>query len=174
MHSFDELADRCAAFTLEALRSANERTSEALQTSAATPIVKALQMIQLQKVIFSVGMFSIFEASLQDRLNCRDGFREAEAILDQQDEAELKDRFQDLVAAINVLKHGKGRSYDALVTKAQHLPFRMRLPNEAFFFEGDVSEVSTLVEVDDAFVQLCGYVIREVSDVLRKVRQDFI
>jgi hypothetical protein len=174
MHSFDELADRCAAFTLEALRSANERTFEALQTSAATPLVKALQMIQLQKVIFSVGMFSIFEASLQDRLNCRDGFREAEAILDQQGEAELKDRFQDLVAAINVLKHGKGRSYDALVTKAQRLPFRMRLPNEAFFFEGDVSEVSTLVEVDDAFVQLCGYVIREVSDVLRKVRQDFI
>ena len=174
MHSFDELAEHCAAFTLGALQSANERTVEALQTSAATTLVKALQMIQLQKVIFSVGMFSIFEASLQDRLNCRDGFREVEAILDQQDEAELKERFQDLVAAVNVLKHGRGRSYDALVAKVQCLPFRMKLPDEAFLFEGDVSEVATLVEVDDAFVQLCGYVIREVSDVLRKARQDFI
>lgn len=174
MHSFDELAEHCAAFTLGALQSANERTVEALQTSAATTLVKALQMIQLQKVIFSVGMFSIFEASLQDRLNCRDGFREVEAILDQQDEAELKERFQDLVAAINVLKHGRGRSYDALVAKVQCLPFRMKLPDEACLFEGDVYEVATLVEVDDAFVQLCGYVIREVSDVLRKARQDFI
>lgn len=174
MHSFDELAEHCAAFTLGALRSANERTVEGLQTSAATPLVKALQMIQLQKVIFAVGMFSIFEASLQDRLNCKDGFREVDAILGQQGEAELKERFQDLVAAINVLKHGRGRSYDALVAKAQCLPFRMKLPDEAFFFEGDVSEVATLVEVDDAFVQLCGYVIREVSEVLREVRQDFI
>jgi hypothetical protein len=173
MHSFDDLADRCAAFTLEALRNANERTVEALQTSAATPLVKALQMIQLQKVILAVGMFSIFEASLHDRLKCGDGFREAEAILDQQGEHDLKEDFRDLAAAINVLKHGTGRSYDALVAKAQKLPFRVKLPNEAFFFEGDVSEVSTLVEVDDAFVQRCGTVIGKVSDVLRRARQDF-
>lgn len=168
MHSFDDLADRCATFTLETLRNANERTVKALQTSAATPLVKTLQMIQLQKVIFAVGMFSIFEASLQDRLSCSDGFRGAEAILDQQGEHELKERFSDLAAAINVLKHGKGRSYDALVAKAGKLPFRVKLPNEDFFFEGDVSEVSTLVEVDDEFVQRCGSVIGHVSEVLRR------
>lgn len=174
MHSFDELADRCAAFTLEALRSANERTVEELQTRAATPLIKALQMIQLQKVILAVGMFSIFESSLQDRLKCRDGFREAEAILDQQGENSLKENFRDLAAAINVLKHGRGRSYDTLVAKAQGLPFRVKLPDEEFFFEGDVSEVSTLIEVDDAFVQRCGDVISAVSEILRAVRSDFI
>jgi hypothetical protein len=173
MHSFDDLAYRCATFTLETLRNANERTVEALQTSAATPLVKTLQMIQLQKVILAVGMFSIFEASLQDRLKCNDGFREAETILDQQGEHELKEQFFDFATAINVLKHGKGRSYEALVAKAAKLPFRVKLPNEAFFFEGNVSEVSTLVEVDDEFVQQCGGVIGRVSEVLRRARQDF-
>jgi|SRR5579885_485097 len=173
MHSFDDLAYRCAVFTLETLRATNERTVEALQTSAATPLVKTLQMIQLQKVILAVGMFSIFEASLQDRLNCDDGFREAEAVLDKQGEHELKEQFGDLAAAINVLKHGRGRSYDVLVAKAKNLPFRVKLPDEAFFFEGDVSEVSTLVEVDDEFVRRCGSVIGKVSEVLRGARPDF-
>ena len=77
MHSFTELVDRCAAFTLETLRKANERTIEALQTSGATAIVKTLQMIQLQKTILAVGMFSIFEASLQEGLSCSNGFDEA-------------------------------------------------------------------------------------------------
>lgn len=173
MHSFDELAYRCAIFTLESLQDVNERTVEALQTSAATSLVKTLQMIQLQKVIFAVGMFSIFEASLQDRLSCSDGFRETGEILDQQGENELKEKFSDLAAAINVLKHGRGRSYDALVAKAQMLPFRVKMPDQAFFFEGDVSEVSTLVEVDDEFVQRCGNVIGQVSQVLRRARPNF-
>jgi hypothetical protein len=173
MHGFDDLVDRCAAFTLESLGGANERTVDALKTSAATSLVKTLQMIQLQKVILAVGMFSIFEASLQDRLKCSDGFRDVGTILHQQGEHELKEKFVDIVAAINVLKHGKGRSYDALVAKAQTLPFRVKLPNEAFFLEGDVSEVSTLVEVDDEFVQRCGNLIGKVSAVLRRARQDF-
>ena len=173
MHSFDDLADRCAAFTLESLREANDRIIEALQTSGATSLVKTLQMIQLQKVILAVGMFSIFEASLQDRLKCNDVFREVGAILDQQGEHELKERFSDLAVAINVLKHGKGRSYDALVGKAKTLRFRVKLPDEAFFFEGDVSEVSTLVQVDDEFVRQCGAVIGRVSEILRWAHQDF-
>ena len=173
MHSFDELVYRCATFTLESLQGVNERTVEALQTSAATSLVKTLQIIQLQKVILAVGMFSIFEASLQDRLSCNDGFREAGEILDLQGENALKEKFSDIAAAINVLKHGRGRSYDALVAKAQTLPFRVKMPDEAFFFEGDISEVSTLVEVDDAFVQRCGNVIGQVSQVLRRARPDF-
>jgi len=72
MHTFADIVDRGTAFTLEALRVANERTIDALQTSAATPLVKALQMIQLQKAILAVGMFSLFEAILQDGLMCSD------------------------------------------------------------------------------------------------------
>jgi hypothetical protein len=130
-------------------------------------------MVQLQKAIHTVGMFSMFEAILQDGLNCTDGFREAAQILDNEGEAALKERFEDLQMAINVLKHGKGRSYNALVAKAGNLRFRMKMPDEAFFAEGDVTEVSTLIEVDDAFVLRCAEVIRVVSDVIRRARPGF-
>lgn len=53
-----------------------------------------------------------------------------------------------------------------LSVKADSLPFRVKLPNEAFFDEGDVAEVSTLVEVDDAFVLLCAEVIHNVSTAI--------
>jgi len=45
-----------------------------------------------------------------------------------------------------------------------------RQPGEAFFFEGDVSEVATLIEVDDAFVLSCAEVIRQVSEIVQKAR----
>lgn len=170
MHSFAELIDRCTAFTLNALAQTNEKVVDELQTSAASRLVNALQMIQLQRVISAVGMFSIFEAKLQDGLGCTDGFREVQSILDAAGEPALKEQFADLQLAINVLKHGRGRSYDALVVKADRLPFRVKRPGEAFFFEGDVSEVTTLVEVDDAFVVGCANVIRRVSESVQKAR----
>ena len=174
MHTFTDLIDRCTAFTLEALREANERTIDALETSGATPLVKTLQIIELQKAILAVGMFSLFEAILQDGLNCRDGFREATDILEREGQAVLKERFSDLQLAINVLKHGRGRSYDTLVAKAEALRFRVKLPGEGFFYEGDVSEISTLIEVDDTFVLSCAEVIREVSEAIRRVRPEFL
>jgi hypothetical protein len=123
-------------------------------------------MIQLQKAILAVGMFSMFEANLQDSLGCSNGFGKAKKILDNKGEISTKERFEDLYLAINVLKHGRGTSYNTLVKKAKVLPFRIKLPNESFFFEGDVSEVSTLVEADDDFVQHCSNVIKEVSDMI--------
>jgi len=174
MHSFTETVNRCATFTLEALREANVSTVETLQESGATSLIKTLQMIQLQKTILAVGMFSMFEANLQDGLGCSNGFSSAKKILNDEGELDTKERFDNLCMAINVLKHGRGRSYDALVAKANSLTFRIKLPEESFFFEGDVSMVSTLVEVDDAFVQYCGDVIRDVSDVVRRVRPEFL
>lgn len=163
MHEFTELIDRCTTFTLEALRGVNKRVIKALQKSGSSSLVKTLQMVQLQKAILAVGMFSMFEANLQDRLGCNNGFTGAKKILDDRGQIALKERFDDLFHAINVLKHGVGRSYDTLVAKAESLAFRIKLPDESFFFEGDVSEVSTLIEVDDEFVQYCLNVIREVS-----------
>jgi hypothetical protein len=174
MHTFTEIVDRCTAFTLEALKEANERTMNALQTGSATALVKALQMVQLQKAILAIGMFSLFEAMLQDGLSCCDGFREAANILDSEGESILKDRFSDLQLAINVLKHGRGRSYDALVAKAGDLSFRVKQPGEAFFSEGDVSEVSTLIEIDDTFVLSCAEVIHEVSETIRRVYPGYL
>lgn len=173
MHNFTELVDRCTAFSLGALNEAQQKTIDALQDSALTTLVKALQMVQLQKVITAVGMFSIFEAMLQDGLNCDDGFREATNILDQQGDVPLKECFGDLLLATNVLKHGRGRSYEALVSKASLLPFRIKLPGEELFYEGDVSEVSTLIQVDDAFVVHCAKVIHEVSAAMRNAGYPF-
>ena len=75
-------------------------------------------MVQLQKVITAVGMFSIFEAMLQDGLACNDGFRGAKDVLEQEGELTLKERFGNLELAINVLKHGRGWSHDKLVKKS--------------------------------------------------------
>lgn len=174
MHTFTELIDRCTTYTLNNLRESNERIIDALQTSAATTLVKSLQMIQLQKAILAVGMFSLFEASLQDGLSCKDGFREASKILDSKGEDALNKRFKDFQLAINVLKHGRGYSYDALVKKAGDLEFRVKLPGEVFFSEGDVSEVATLIEVDDQFVSSCAAVICEVSEAIRRTRPEFL
>ena len=107
MHSFTELVDRCAIFTIKNLNTVNEKTIESLQTSSATSLVKTLQMIQLQKTIFAVGMFSIFEAILQEGLNCTNGFDEAKKILDEEGELDIKLKFDNLILAINVLKHGE-------------------------------------------------------------------
>ena len=163
MHGFSELVQRSTAFSLNALEAAQQSAIEGLETSAATPRVKALQMVQLQKAISAVGMFSMFDAILQEELQCADGLREAADLLDVNGSAALKEQFSDLQLAVNVLKHGKGRSYEALVLKAASLPFKVKLPDEVFFNEGDVDEISTLVEVDDAFVLLCAEVIHDVS-----------
>ncbi len=120
-------------------------------------------MVQIQKVISAVGMFSIFEAKLQNVLNCRNGFRGVAETLTQQGDLDLQARFADLLLAIHVLKHGRGQSYDVLVNKAASLPFKVKLANEDFFNEGDVGEASTHVEVDDAFALGCADVIREVA-----------
>ena len=163
MHAFSELVQHTTAFTLNALESAQRGLIEELQSSAATPLIKALQMVQLQKAVSAVGMFSMFDAILQDELQCADGFKKATKLLEAAGDMALKERFVNLQLAVNVLKHGRGGSYDALVEKADSLPFRVKRPDEAFFCEGDVAEVSTLIEVDDAFVQLCAEVIHDVS-----------
>lgn len=174
MHQFAELIDGCAALTLTTINERSDRVMDALKTSASTVHVKNLQTFQLTKVVVAVGMFSIFEALLQERLSCEDGFSTARECLKAAGEADLGKRFSQYASAINVLKHGRGRSYDALLADIDTLPFRLKRPGENFFFEGDVSEVSTLVEVDDQFVSACADVIRDVALVIGRLRPDAI
>lgn len=173
MHSFDDLVYRGTSFTLNALEKVNFKVMEELQTSGSTIAVKNLQMIQLQKAILSIGMFSLFDSILQGGLSCRSGFEEAKKILIRIGKVELHDRFDDFICAINVLKHGHGKSYNALVSKSQSLPFRLKLPGENFFYEGDISEVSTLIEVDDKFVLNCAELIELVSKEIRREIPDY-
>lgn len=172
MHRFSELIDRCTTFTLIALQEAEARTLDALQTRSESSLVKTMQMAQLQRVVSAVGMFSIFEALLQDQLKCTEGFDAADEILDAAGEQELSARFNVFRLAINVLKHGEGWSYRDLLQKPS-LPFKIKQPDQNFFEEGDIAEVQALIHVDDAFVIDCANTIRDVSDVLRRVRPDF-
>lgn len=167
MHNFDDLIYRSTAFSLSALNQMNSKVINELSTNAPTIAVKNLQMIQLQKAIIATGMFSLFDAVLQEGLSSRNGFEKAKKVLIQKGKDELHDRFDDFICAINVLKHGRGKSYDELVAKSDSLPFRIKLPGESFFFEGDISGVSTFIEVDDKFVLNCAELIEQVSKEMR-------
>jgi len=158
---------------LTTFKEVEDKTIEELQTSAATPLVKTIQMVRLDKVIFAVGIFSIFEALLQDRLNCNNGITEAKNILKQVDETTLLEQFSDIELAVNALKHGQGRSYNALIAKSGGtLTGQVKQPSENFFNEGDVSEVSALIDVDDKFIEGCVEVIEKVSKVIQDNRPD--
>jgi len=85
----------------------------------------------------------LFESILQEGLACRNGWR-GKKVLIKNVKVDPRNRF-DSAYAINVLKHGRGGSYDALVTKCESLPFRIKLPGKNFFFEGGVSGISTLI-----------------------------
>ena len=173
MHNFSELIDNCTEFTLAALKEVEEKAIKALQTGGATPPVKALQMVRLGKAILAVGTFSIFEGILQDRLNCSNGFGEAKNILELNGETELLSRFIDLGLAINALKHGRGKSYSALLAKnGGTLNSKVKPPEEYFFDEGDVSGVTTLIDVDDKFIFSCVETIKLVSEKIKKNRPE--
>lgn len=170
MHSFDDLVNRSISFSLRNIDDLEAKILNELQTSGATHLVKNLQMITMQRVILAVGILSIFEAHLQDQLECADGFIEARKLLRLANELDLEARFGQFITAINVLKHGRGRSYDALRSQIDSLPFHLKKSGENFFSEGDVSEISTLIEVDSDFVKNCACLIRNVASVVQRVQ----
>ncbi|WP_313113361.1 hypothetical protein [Aequorivita sediminis] len=172
MHNFSELIFGSTTFTLDSLKEVEDKIVKPPQISGSTILVKNLQMIELQKTITAIGMFSLFESILQDRLNCNNGFEEAKKILIQSGNEKINKRFVIFICAINVLKHGKGRSYNTLVAESEILPFKIKFPGENYFEEGDASEMSTLIDVNNDFILMCAKLIEEVSEAICKVRQD--
>jgi hypothetical protein len=167
MHSFDELISRGAYFMVGAISSEESRTLERLETGAATSDVKALQMLQLQKAVVAVGLFSILEAHLQEDSDTGHAFAEVTERLREKGEVKLGDEFKVLNHAINALKHGRGRSYSALLKiPVDELPFRVKRVDENFFNEGDVNEVETLVEVDEKFLMYCSEIVTRIAQIL--------
>jgi hypothetical protein len=164
MHKFETLITAGISFSLNALDKANSEYVEQLQNSSSTPAVKGLQMIELQKTVLAIGMFSLFESILQQRLSCKKGFQRTKEILQETNQIQLLNRFNDFYLAINVLKHGKGLSYNKLVEKADSLPFQIKMKEEYHFDEGDVSEVLTYLKVDNDFVLNCADIIQKVSE----------
>lgn len=168
MHSFYELAYRCTHFSLSSINETYSNTLEILSETGSTPPVKNLQALNLQRMIHAVGMFSIFEAYLQQVLNCKNGFKEAERILIQAGESSLKEDFHNSQLAINALKHGNGISYSLLINKLTTLKFSLSTPTNPSFEEGDVSGIFGLVRVDDDFIENCLEIIKLVSECINK------
>ena len=161
-----QLLTRCAEFTLRHTHEVEAKVMKELETSSRTPLLAALRMMRLQRAVLAVGMFSLFEAMLQDAMNWPDPFKALGNYLRGQGEARLADTINDYKLAVNVLKHGQGRSYADLIMRASSLEFTVRTAG-TFFSEGDVSEVGVLVDVDDRFVLRCAELIEQAASIIR-------
>lgn len=173
MHTFYELAFRCTHFSLSMINEAESKSLALLSETGSTPPIKNLQALNLQRMIHVVGMFSVFEAHLQRRLSCSNGFKEAEKVLENAGEFALKEDFHNCYLAVNALKHGQGSSYKILVNKIHSVPFVVGTPSNPIFEEGDVTGIEGLIKVDDSFLESCLQLIENVSEKIALSRPDF-
>ena len=115
---YSELMRLGVAFNLMSINKFSEENDKDLELMAMTTSVKIAQMLRYQKVILAVGMFSIFESSLQRRFKGdKNAFSTLKIHLKSSGEIELNNRFELFAMAINTLKHGKGPSYNNLLKK---------------------------------------------------------
>ncbi|MDO6801952.1 hypothetical protein Q4595_05790 [Wenyingzhuangia sp. 1_MG-2023] len=161
MHNFFELINLGIKNNLDYLNNVESEVLKELEYSAATILIKNLQSINLQKAIIITGAFSIFESRLQDSLNCNNGFKEVRTLLKAKNKTELKYKFELFYMAINVIKHGKGKSYDRLALEKE-LPFKLIHQSHQSFEEGNISEIHTLIKVDDKFIYDCLDLINKI------------
>lgn len=175
MHSF---ATHCERATLNLLSMISEREGfilKEMETSGATINIVMIRNCNYLRVFHVVGMFSTFEAVLQrffgggEGAIVKDPFGRVQEILGSKGLGNLLESFKIIRDSVNSLKHGYGRSYEKLLHPA-NLPFKIKRPDESFFDEGDVSEIDTLVQIDNEFVMRCVDVIRDVSRVLGLTR----
>ncbi len=130
-------------------------------------------MINLQKSFFFIAVFSYYEALLQERLGCENGFEEAKCILKENNENVLLENFLELQLIVNALKHGKGRSYSNLLeNQDRKINIKIKELDEAFFDEGDIDEISTLIEVNNEFIEQSIEIINQVSSKIQKYRPE--
>jgi hypothetical protein len=162
-----ELLTACADFTLHHTHEAEQQTFRELETSAATRLVNALRIFRLQRAILAVGMFSMFEALLQSKLKWTQPFSQLDDYLRKHDKPDLASAIIDYRLAVNVLKHGGGRSHQELMARADKLQFKVRADGDHFYGEGDVSDVGILVDADDQFVRRCAELIEQASEAIR-------
>lgn len=148
-----------------------DETIAHLSESGSSEVINACRRATMNLVMVAVGGFSMLEGVLEQTRGWQHPYQELEHNLREKGNVALAQTFNNYRLAINVLKHGYGKSYERLLTQAG-LPFRVKLPNEAFFDEGDVGEIPGLVLVDFAFVQSCAAVIEDAFTTLRIPRLD--
>ena len=143
-----------------------------LESSGATKLVTVARMLTMRVTIVATGTISVFEGLLQQSLGWDQPFPRLDKHLREHGLSGLAERFLDYRDAINVLKHGAGRSHDRLLGRRARLDFAVRALDQPFHEEGDVSEISTLIRADVPFVRNCGRLIAEVTAALRRTVPD--
>jgi hypothetical protein len=149
-----------SSFQIEA-----DATLDRLRADGSSNVVNTSRRSSMQLVMTAVGGFSMLEGILEQSMGWPKPFQELEQRLRDAGYVETSDRFNTFRLAINVLKHGSGESYDRL-RKRNDLPFRIKLPGENFFDEGDISEIPGLVLVDMQFVHACAIAIEDAFTCL--------
>lgn len=111
-----------------------------------TVFVNGLRMTTVEIEIAVVGVFSLFEARMQPNFPKGPFFKQLRTHLIAADQPELAAQIHHYYLAVNVLKHGRGSSYDEL-RQIPNLPFVMKQPEDAFFDEGDIAEPEGLLDI---------------------------
>ena len=110
------------------------RISEALKLmdgSVGTDAqVKELRRATKALELAAVDIFSIFEARMQHHFKRGPFSRKLKALLLESKELDLAERLHKFYLAVNVLKHGKGASYRALLNSPTSL-FDVKSPQTA-------------------------------------------
>jgi hypothetical protein len=173
MHSFTELIRSMVYSAINKLDQSDTYALDCLKTGAETTPIKILQQNNLHRAVLAVGIFSLFEARLQNELDCKDGFLGLTQILKKCNQQSLLKRFELFKSAINVLKHGRGPSYDELLRQKELIPFKVKR-SELFFNEGDIAEILMLIDVDDQFIVDCVDLVINLSKVINNSRDTFL
>jgi hypothetical protein len=169
-----QLLSRCAELTLSHSKKIEEEALVELENSSRTSLIMTLRTIRLQHAVLAIGMLSLFESLLKSHMRWAHPFDQLRDYLNQHQRLDLAQVFEQYRLAVNVLKHGRGRSYDRLLTQSTELEFKIKEPSEAFFHEGDVSEVVTLIDADDQFVRRCAALVEEISTFIRSEEKIWI
>lgn len=136
-----------------AARRSEESVSEILslmdEHGGQTVFVNGLRMVTVQIEVAVVGVFSLFEARMQDHFPKGSFFKQLRLHLINEGQLELAAQVHHYYLAVNVLKHGLGSSYEEL-KKVPNLPFGIKHSRESFFNEGDVAEPEGLIDITRA------------------------
>lgn len=139
----------------------------ALQTSAATRLLTAIDVCHARLAASAIGIFSLYEARLQAEFGWDKPFSMLRTELCNCGRPDIAERIENYCLAINVLKHGEGASHNALLSRRSSLPFRVRATSEDFYDEGDVTPLPDLVEVTPQFLEECCSAIEDSWSRLR-------
>ena len=171
MQNFIQIISESTESNIENFNRVEELTRKELENLGSTRLVLTLQKMQWERSVFAIGMFWLFEAVVQKELKIEKGsaFKELKQKLKSHHKIELLESFEDFYYAVNVLKHGKGMSYAKLLEKQGNLPFEITPAGSTFRNEGDVSEIETLVCVDNNFLEKFLAVICKCYDELFRI-----